>query len=638
MTYATAALAPLAGGGKPSSPVDVDAFGALWQSSLHKTLSISTGQVAVRASRGDGRVLSFQKQAGVFVPPQDINDRLVSVPGGFLYTDAQANAEELYDTSGALQSISYANGQKLTATYSGPGSAAAPSPGYLIRMQDTFGRAVDFKYQKYPWSGIAARISSITDPSGQEILVSYTNNGMLSALQWQDTQTRQFHYENLARPWLLTGVTGENNVRYSTFSYDGLGRAQSTEHGTGIDRYSVTYATPPWVVETVVFDEPNNTLYRYHSWQPPMGVSVATPAGFASAWDVAGVAGQLRLTNQSQPAGSGCAASTSTATYDANGSKASEDDFNGKRICYANDLSRNLETVRVEGLAGGASGAACAGVIDTAASLPTGSRKSSTEWHPHWRLPVREAAPGRITFFIYNGQPDPFNGGAAASCAPAGATLPSGKPIAVLCKQVEQATTDTDGHLGFAAGLQSSVPARTRSWAYNATGQVVTETNPRGQTTTYVYYPDTTADHTLGDLQTVTNAAAQTTTFNKYDKNGQLLQSTDPNGVVTVNTYDPRGRLLTASVAGLTTSYSYNPVGQLTRITLPDTSWIGYEYDAAHRKTATLDSQGNRIELTMDNQGNVTAQSVKDLGGTLRRALGQVIDALGRVQQATGGV
>jgi YD repeat-containing protein len=122
-----------------------------------------------------------------------------------------------------------------------------------------------------------------------------------------------------------------------------------------------------------------------------------------------------------------------------------------------------------------------------------------------------------------------------------------------------------------------------------------------------------------------------------YDKNGHLLQSTDANDVVTLNTYGLRGRLLTASVGGQTTSYTYDPVGQLTRVTLPDTSWIGHAYDAAHRRTATLDSQGTRIEVTLDDLGNVTAQSVKDRGGTLRRALGQVIDALGRVQQTTGG-
>jgi len=34
------------------------------------------------------------------------------------------------------------------------------------------------------------------------------------------------------------------------------------------------------------------------------------------------------------------------------------------------------------------------------------------------------------------------------------------------------------------------------------------------------------------------------TQYTKYNKHGQLLESLDPNGVLTVNTYDLRQRLL----------------------------------------------------------------------------------------------
>lgn len=351
-----------------------------------------------------------------------------------------------------------------------------------------------------------------------------------------------------------------------------------------------------------------------------------------------------RLTSQSQPAGSGCAASTSNQTYDANGNTASKDDFNGARSCYAHDLSRNLETVRVEGLA---NTAVCSTVTAANATLPTGSRKTSTTWHPDWRLESKRAEGGRITTNVYNGQPDPFNANAIASCAPGTALLPDGKPIAVLCKQVEQATTDANGALGFGAALQAGVANRATSWTYNQYGQVLTEDGPRtdvADLTTYTYYADTAftgvdpnaEGHTLGDLQSMTNAAGKVTQYTKYNKHGQLLQSTDPNGVVTVNTYDLRQRLLSTSVGGQTTSYTYDPVGQLTRVTQPDGSWIGYEYDAAHRQNAVTDNRGNRIDYVLDNAGIRTAENVKDPGGVLRRTLSRSIDALGRVQQTTG--
>ncbi|MEK7423680.1 MAG: RHS repeat protein, partial [Actinomycetota bacterium] len=323
-------------------------------------------------------------------------------------------------------------------------------------------------------------------------------------------------------------------------------------------------------------------------------------------------------------------------TYDANGNLASADDFNAHRTCYASDLTRNLETTRVEGLP---NTQACATVTPPNAVLPATSRKTSTQWHPDWRLAIKVAEPGKITTSVYHGQPDPFNANAIASCAPASALLPDGKPIAVLCRQVEQASTDADGHLGFTAALQAGVPNREQKWTYNAFGQVLTHDGPRtdiSDITTYTYYPDTTADHTLGDLQRVTNALGQTTNFSKYNKHGQLLQSTDPNGVTTTHTYDLRQRLLSTSVAGQTTSYSYDPVGQLKKVTQPDASWIGYDYDAAHRLIALYDNQGNRISYTLDNAGNRIAENTKDPAGTLKRALSRSIDALGRVQQTTG--
>ena len=268
----------------------------------------------------------------------------------------------------------------------------------------------------------------------------------------------------------------------------------------------------------------------------------------------------------------------------------------------------------------------------------------STQWHPDWRLRTKQAEPGKLTTWVYNGQPDPFNANATATCAPTTALLPDGKPIAVLCKQVEQATTDTDGHLGFTAALQSGVPNRVQSWTYNQYGQVLTAKDPLNNSTTYAYYADTSftgtdpnaVGHTLGDLQTVTNALGKVTQYTQYDKNGNLLQSTDPNGVVTTNTYDPRQRLTSTSVGGQTTTYAYWPTGLLKQMSQPDGSAVNYSYDDAHRLIAISDNLGNRVDYTLDNAGNRTGESAKDPSGTLSRQLSRAFDALGRVQQTTG--
>jgi YD repeat-containing protein len=345
------------------------------------------------------------------------------------------------------------------------------------------------------------------------------------------------------------------------------------------------------------------------------------------------VNGFPRATSRSQPAGSGCAASTSYLTYDANGNVASEDDFNGNRLCRANDLSRNLETARVEGLA---NTAVCSTVVTVGATLPAGSRKTSTQWHPDWRLESKRAEPLKVTTWVYNGQPDPFSGGAIASCAPSTAVLPDGKPIVVLCKQIEQATTDANGALGFSATLQAGVPNRQQSWTYNQYGQVLTATDPVNNTTTYTYYGTTTSDYTMGDLQQVTNALNQVRSYPKYNKHGQVLRMVEANGVVTDNTYDLRQRLTSTTTGGLQTVYTYDPAGQLIQVKLPDTTTIGYTWDDAHRLTKVTDQAGNSVTYTLDNAGNHVTDQIKDSSGTLARTVTRVFDALNRVQQTTG--
>ena len=358
------------------------------------------------------------------------------------------------------------------------------------------------------------------------------------------------------------------------------------------------------------------------------------PDGRATTLTSAVVAGALVLEGNSQPGGAGCEAATSSFDHDAEGNVVRRVDFNGGQSCHAHVAGRHLESSRVEGLV---KDTVCAPVLVEGAALPDGARKVSSQWHPDWRLPARTAEPRRITTLVYNGQPDPFNGNAIASCAPATATLPDGKPIVVLCKRVEQATTDETGAQGFNATPQSGVAARATSWTYNATGQVLTETNPLGKVVvTNVYYADTTADHTKGDLQSTSNVLGHLTQFPRYNAYGQPLEMIDTNGISTTYAYDVRQRLLSATTQGAVTAYEYWPTGLLKKATQPDGSFATYEYDDAHRLVAVADSLGNRIEYTLDQSGNRTQEVAKDPQGTLQRAMSRAYDALGRAQQTTG--
>jgi len=124
------------------------------------------------------------------------------------------------------------------------------------------------------------------------------------------------------------------------------------------------------------------------------------------------------------------------------------------------------------------------------------------------------------------------------------------------------------------------------SWTYNARGQKLTATAPDGATTTWTYHEDKTADHMVGDMESETTSDGRVTRFKRYNRLGQLLESVDPNGIVILQTWDLRQHLLSRNVGGRVTRYAYDAAGQLKRLTQPDGSWIGWDYDDAHRKVA----------------------------------------------------
>ena len=597
--------------------------GTLWRR-MFTAPGAEDGAVIAHVTRGDGTVDIFKRPAGgAYASASGSANRLqADSEGGLRLDDVTANAQEVYDGSGRLRRIAWIDGRRLTLSYGAGATQDKP-----VAASDGHGRTLGIDYNG------GALPYRFTDPAGAATTLEYGGIATLDRLNWPDGTSRRFLYQAPNLVSALTGIVDEAQVQYASFGYDSTGLAISSEHAGGVDRYATSYGTPPGMEAVSV---PGKSVsQRTWRWTAPQDVVVTQPNGATQRWTATNVNGHNALQTREQPAGSGSAAATSAQSYDAKGNLTSRDSVNGIRTCFENDEARNLETVRVEGLS---PQAACDAATSMAAALPAGARKTTTEWHPDWSLRSRVAEPSQITTNVYNGQPDPSAGNAIASCAPASVTLPDGKPIVVLCKQLAQSTTDTDGHLGFGASAQPGVPVRVTRWTYNQDGQVLTVRGARADlddSFSISYYADTNGDHTHGDLQSITDARGKVTTFDKYDRYGQVLQSTDPNGIVTTNTYDARQRLLTRTVGSETTTYAYDPVGQLTRVTQHDGTWLGFAYDAAHRRTASTDSDGNRIDDTLDNAGQSTGQSVHDPQGVLARRVARVLDALGRLQQQT---
>jgi YD repeat-containing protein len=648
-------------------------LGKLWWSSLHHQLILSPNNVSLQAIRGGAVVTSFNKDStGHWLPPADSQDSLVALAGGgFVYRDQGALALETYDSTGKLTNWVTASGMTLTPAYTGANMSS---------LSDPFLRKIGFTYKTLGTGDVV--IDTITDPTGQNTVAGYDNtSGNLTSLTWPgtDASMRTFAYDspNANQSWAFTGVIDENAKRYFTITYDPTGWATSSSLANGVDKYTISYTTPPKSVIREVYDATAQVVTRYHEWQTPVGATITMPNGSQTGMNTAVVLGDPTYPNQgsprsagmSQPAGAGCGASTSNLAYDTNGNIRQHDDFNGHRTCSAYD-SNNRETSRIEGLLGGATDNKCDAALAATSftGLPAETRKISTKWHPDWAIKVQQAEPYLLTTWVYNGQPDPFNNNQTANCtspmygATSVAALPDGKPIVVLCKKVEQATTDATGLQGLSPTLDNSDATITsqRQWtySYNQYGQVLTSTGPQG-TITNAYYADTSftgtdptaVGHYTGDLYTVTNQAGHVTTYNSYDKAGRVLSMTDPNGLVTAYTYWPRGWIkaskqcssgsacdASTSGGGLRTTYDYWPTGLLKLVSQPDGSTLSYAYDDAHRLTDVTDNLGNTVHYTLDNLGNRKAENASDATGNITRNVLRTYDSLNRLWRAVGSL
>jgi YD repeat-containing protein len=556
-------------------------------------------------------------QAGVWSPDADVADVLTEfkdsnqIRTGWTLRRAANDDLESYDASGNLIAIQTRTGLTQSLTYtdgtngatSGNGgfvldSAGNPTSavlqlGLLLRVADNFGRTLTFGYDQF------SHIVKITDPAGGIFLYGYaaqTSLTNLTSVTYPDGHQRQYEYNEPAQtgganlPYSLTGITDENGARFATFGYDSSGRAIQTVHdagGSNADRYQLTYNTPG--VQTTITD-PLGTQRTY---------------GFQT------IVGVIKNNALTQPSASGIGTASNATTYDANGNIASQTDFNSNLTNYSYDLTRNLETSRTE-----------------AFGSPQ-ARTISTQWHPTFRLPVKVAEPLRITTYVYNG-----DGGAQCGFLADSVTLVPG----VLCSKTIQPTTDATGTAGF--GATSSGTPRTWTHTYNANGSVLTADGPRtdvSDVTTTTYYSNTDADFgKRGNVATITNALGHVTSISAYNAHGQPLTIVDPNGMITKLGYDARLRLTSRNVGGETTIYTYDNAGQLTQVTLPDTSFLSYTYDAAHRMTGISDNLGNRIAYTLDAMGNRTQEQVFDPTNALAQTRSRVYNNLNELSQELG--
>lgn len=616
----------------------VGRLGVNWIGSWEQKIKVYVSNQAemptvVGLRQSNGRELPFHSvnASSVFVSDSDVNDQLQMLLDttdklfGWTRVDQENDVIEHFDVNGNLltrvakslivQKFTYSdgNGGKYPADAPncrfplGVVSTELQFKGVLNCVTDSAGRQLNFQYDNAP------RVIKVISQSGSAIQFSYDANNNLTSVTYPDGKVKTYHYgeashvssspvAGVSNVSLLTGITDENGIRYATYNYDNKGRAISEFLAGNADAASLVYNV----------DGSGN----------PTSTQVTDSRGSVRTYNFTTILGVVKSTGQSQPAGSGCAASAAAMTYDVNGNVSSRTDFNGNKTTYVYDMDRNLETSRTEGLT-------------SAGATTTATRTITTTWHTTWRLPLVTSeytgatATGtalRTTTNVYDSK------GNITSTTEA-------DPV----RGLSRTTTITYTY-------STAVPGLTLSKVVDGPRTDVNDI------TTYHYYPhDATCTASTatpitdpitglspanlgcrGQLMSVTNALNQTTTYDRYNHHGQVEQMTDANGLVTSNTYDLRQRLLTRTVGTETTTLTYDGVGQVTQLTLPDNSQLNYTYDAAHRLTDVQDSLGNKVHYTLDTEGNRTNEITTDPSNQLTKTLSRSYDALNRLQQVVG--
>ncbi|QOY86404.1 RHS repeat protein [Paludibaculum fermentans] len=184
--------------------------------------------------------------------------------------------------------------------------------------------------------------------------------------------------------------------------------------------------------------------------------------------------------------------------------------------------------------------------------------------------------------------------------------------------------------------------------SYNAFGQKLSETDARGNTTTYTY-------DDLGHVLTTTNADSKVTTY-EYDANGnktaevdalsrrttfeydaknRLTKTTYPDLTYTETTYDFRDKPLTVrDQGGRITKNVYDKAGQLTSVTYAfgtaDAGTVSYTYDDAGRKLTETDERNHTTTSAYDAAGRVLSVT-----NALGKVTSYTYDAAGRKKTQT---
>jgi RHS repeat-associated protein len=503
-------------------------------------------------------------------------------------TPITAVTTRTYDADGRLATTTDPLGHQSTYTYDQLNDVAtmtAPDQGVTHNVYDP-----------------NRELLSSTDPTGAVTQATYDylgrqltqTNVVRQPTSVADTTTNT--YVSSTDPW-LTSTTTPNGVATS-YTYDNIGELTSTTDGAG-NKTSYTYDLLGRKVSTVYPDNSSTTL----------------------TYDQAGRATATALLDPTNTT-----LTTSSAGYDNAGNLTSQTDGRGNTTTFSHDPT-GLVVGEVQPVTTTHS------ITTSFGYDPAGHRTRYTDGRGNsfiytynsWGLPESQIEPSTPIYTT------------AANSTFTTAYDANGRPVSLSSPGGVQVTSSYSamGDLTGQSGAGADAPTANRTFGYDQNGRLTSASAGSG-TDTFTY-------DDRGSL--LTTAGPSGTSSFSYDHDGMLATRADAAGTTTYG-YDSADRL--SSVAdplnGITASYQYNPLNQVSKITYGSGGLVrSLGYDSAHRPQS--DTLANSAGTTVasitygwDNNSNLTSKATSGLAYARGQANTYTYDQANRLTSWSDGV
>jgi RHS repeat-associated protein len=540
--------------------------------------------------------------------------------GIFLEYDNRGNQTKIIDIDGSVIAFSEFDA-------AGNEVKSGDMLGFTTYVYDSAGNAIE-----------------TTDSNGDTYFAEYDASGQVTVLTYEDGRQYERTYDGKGRV-LTEGFIGGNKTTYKyengddwvSFSDEQIGEVTRLTNGDGsfrgwsidgVDQLQIEYnAAGQATVETDAAG--NETKYEYDPSGRLTSVTGPTDAKSTREYDAAG-----RIIRETDAAGH-----STRFTYDQSGRLASVTNALDHRW----DYSYTTNSVTIEDPLGNRTTSLLTpDGLHAGTVLPDG-RRTSTDYLLRSQLADAEEYPtrviatdGRMTLYGYDG-----NGNLETVTLSDGATYrysygtdtilyrsPNGDEISIQTDDVSGRETIT-----FPDGGVQTLFYQSSSGAIHV--QPVTVTQPSGTTISNLYSSNealvqrttsTGIDHSFeydvsGSLTTYSDATGETRQF--FDQNNQLIRIEYPNGGSIAYGRNILGQITRIDVwastvgAALTTTYAYDPVGNITRIDDPKEGTTNLRYDALNRLIEQSLPNGVVGTFSYDSTSRITDVRYATTSGTL---------------------